>query len=281
MLQLPRKSVVVSLALHGLALVSLSRFALQPLQPALPAQPIFVWLAPPTAPTVPEPAPAEPRSAAAASKPTRAEPAPSTRPPTQPEVSRDQSREHERRKPAGTGEPVTPTDETPRQPSPPGPRSSLSPAEARQRAVDSVLEERERGSSYRSFTFPGTIAEQQKVDADEAQRRTEAGLQAPLTVFDSPSKGRAGLDEHSVPGEHFRWISDACYQNAGMNTPFTFVPLMTPTLCARSRPRDDLFMSAKPTYLMGAEERAVAAKRVQRFERLRRPTTDAVMPLQK
>jgi hypothetical protein len=284
MQQLHRKSVVVSLALHGLALVGLSWFALQPSQPGLPAQPILVWLTPPTAPDVPEAAPADPASAGAASEPTRAEPAPSTRPPMQPELSRQPSRERERQKPAGAGEAVTRTgagDETPPQSSPPRPRSSLSPAEARQRAVDGVLEERERGSSYRSFTFPGTIAEQQKLDADEALRRTEAGLQAPLTVFDSPSKGRAGLDEHTVPGEHFRWISDACYQNVEMNTPFTFVPLMTPTLCARSRPRDDLFLSAKPAYLMGAAERAATAAHVKRLERLRRPTTDAVMPLQK
>jgi hypothetical protein len=284
MQQLHRKSVVVSLALHGLALVGLSWFALQPLQPGLPAQPILVWLIPPTAPNVPEPAPVDLASAGAASEPTRAEPAPSTRPPIQPEPRREPSRERERQKPAGAGEAVTPTgagDETPLQSTPPRPRPSLSPAEARQRAVDSVLEERQRGSSYRSFTFPGTIAEQQKLDADEALRRSEAGLQAPLTVFDSPSKGRAGLDEHAVPGEHFRWVSDACYQNVEMNTAFAFVPLMTPTLCARSRPREDLFVSAKPTYLMGAEERQAATKRVQRLEHLLRPTTDAVMPLQK
>ena len=59
------------------------------------------------------------------------------------------------------------------------------------------------------------------------------------------------------------------------------IPPVPPTTCTRRPARTDLFVTAKPSYLMGAEERAAADAETQRRERLRRPTTGAVMPLAK
>jgi hypothetical protein len=42
-----------------------------------------------------------------------------------------------------------------------------------------------------------------------------------------------------------------------------------------------LFVTVKPAYLMGDEERAAIDAEIQRREHLRRPTTGAVMPLAK
>jgi hypothetical protein len=157
--------------------------------------------------------------------------------------------------------------------------------DAAQRAIDTVLKDRERESSYLSFTFPGTIGEQQSFDESERHRRTEAGLQAPLTAFDSPSKGRAGLDEKTVLGEYNKWVSDECYQTFGTSNPFLLDTVKglyaAPTThCVGVHARGDLFSSAKPSYLMDEAERAAAAEKGQRFERLRRPTTGAVMSLE-
>jgi hypothetical protein len=158
-------------------------------------------------------------------------------------------------------------------------------ADARQRAIDAVLEEHARGSSYLSFTFPGTIGEEQAFHESERHRRAEAGLQAPLTVFDSPSKGRAGLDEETVLGQYVKWVSDECYQTRGTANPFISwiahgLYAAPTTTCVKAKPRGDLFASAKPCYLMDADERAAATERLQRIERLRRPTTGAVMSLE-
>jgi len=265
-----RNGIVVSLALHTLVLLALSRLAWRTPEPAAPLSPTatFVWLVASSSSAVPEPSetstPFEP--------PPRVPPSPAVEKPPRPRAPARTATEQPAAG-AQTGGASSPEDVRTRGPSP-------NPMEARRRAVEAVLEERDHAASYRSFAFPGTIGEQQAFDEDAAHRREEAGLQAPLTAFDSPSKGRAGLEEASVPGEHFRWISDDCYQDVGMRNPFLFVPLLTPTFCARPNPRGDLFAGAKPTYLMSAAERLATAKHVERIERLRRPTTGTPMPLE-
>jgi hypothetical protein len=145
------------------------------------------------------------------------------------------------------------------------------------------LQERARAGSYRSLTFPGTIAEQEAFDEVERFRRVERGLQVPLTAFDSPAKGRAGISATNAFGQTIRWISDDCYQTSGTNNLFILPTLQalagTPvTMCTRPT-RDDLFATAKPDYLMDTEERAATQAMLERRERLRRPTTGAVLPL--
>jgi hypothetical protein len=146
-----------------------------------------------------------------------------------------------------------------------------------------VLEERAREGAYRSLTFPGTIAEHEAFEEAERLRRVESGLQAPLTAFDSPSKGRAGLTDTNPSGQITRWISDDCYQTSGTNTLFVLPSLQalagTPVTMCTHPSRDDLFATAKPDYLMDDEERAATDAAIERRERLRRPTTGAVMPL--
>jgi hypothetical protein len=158
-------------------------------------------------------------------------------------------------------------------------------SEASRRAAVDVLEERDRAGSYRSFVFPGTIAEHEAFDEAQRLRRVERGLQAPLTAFDSPAKGRAGITETDAYGRTVRWISDDCYQTTGTNNLFLLpavaglfaIPM---TSCAQPPPRADLFATAKPDYLMGADERTAAAAASARRERLRRPTTGVVMSLE-
>jgi hypothetical protein len=160
----------------------------------------------------------------------------------------------------------------------------MSVDEATRQAVRDVLRDRDVDASYRSFLFPGTIAEQQANDEAAARRHEEAGLQAPLTAFDSPSKGRAGLSETSPLGDlKMLWVSDDCYQTTGTNNPFVLDIAKglyaAPTTFCLHPTRDDLFISAKPSYLMHAQERAATEKHLQRIERLRRPTTGVAMPL--
>jgi len=59
------------------------------------------------------------------------------------------------------------------------------------------------------------------------------------------------------------------------------IPPVPPTTCPRRPARTDLFATAKPSYLMGDEERAAVDAETQRREHLRRPTTGAVMRLEK
>jgi hypothetical protein len=133
----------------------------------------------------------------------------------------------------------------------------------------------------RSFRFPGTVGEERAFRESEQLRRVERGLQEPLTAFDSPSKGRAGITEGFGNGQVIRWVTDDCYQLLGVSNPFLLFPdFWAPTtLCAQPGPRDDLFATSKPAYLMDEAERAEADAVFQRRERLRRGPTDVVMPL--
>jgi hypothetical protein len=102
-------------------------------------------------------------------------------------------------------------------------------------------------------------------------------------VFDSPAKGRAALPEPAVVAYGVHWVSDDCYVfreplDRFILPPGLFVP---PITCTRRFARADLFPTAKPSYLMSAEERAAVDAETQRREALRRPTTGAVMPLLK
>jgi hypothetical protein len=157
-------------------------------------------------------------------------------------------------------------------------------SEARRRAAAETLAERDAAKGYRSFTFPGTIAAQEAFDHAERLRRVERGLQQPLTAFDSPSKGRAGLGESTSLGQYLRWTSDDCYETGGRWNPslpeYAQALLAIPFHdCVRRQPRADLFATLKPSYLMDEDERRSAQAASERFERLRRPTTGVVMPL--
>jgi hypothetical protein len=155
-------------------------------------------------------------------------------------------------------------------------------AEARQRAASDVIEGTAHADAHRSFEFPGTIAQQRAFDESERLRRRERGLQPPLTVFDSEAKGRGGLPEEPTGPFGIHWVSDDCYVFREpldrFILPGLFVP---PTTCTHRLARADLFMTAKPRYLMRDEERKAVDAETQRRELLRRPTTDAVMPLEK
>jgi hypothetical protein len=271
-----RIGVPLSLALHALVALGVSRFAWQaPQQIAKPAAKLtsrVVWLtAPaPAAVAVPQNETAE----AGVRQPSAPDEAAIEREPEQPAPPTDQVVKPE------------PNETTTTQPPEPARRPSADLAEARRRAIDEIIDQRERDASYLSFAFPGTLGEERAFDESERHRRAEAGLQAPLTAFDSPSEGRAGLDERTVLGQYVRWISDECYQTHGTANPF-ILPIVVEVLyaaptttCVNTLPRRDLFANAKPRYLMDADERVAAAERTQRTERLRRPTTGAVMSLE-
>ena len=261
-----RAGVVLSVALHATALVVIGRIASDAREPAAspPARrPTVYWLefvgpagvvgaASPVA-IEPPPRAAEPRrpAPARAPAPRRNPPAPATAPPA-----------------------TEPAQEVPR-------AAPVDFTAARQRAAKEVLAERDNATSYRSFSFVGTIAQQAAFDDDERFARVERGLQAPLTAFDSPAKGRAGGIERNGLGQATAWVSDDCYRLSGTGNLFLdqLLPgfMNAPTICTRRDPRTDVFATAKPTYLMGSDELAEAQQAGQRFERLRRPTTGVVM----
>lgn len=67
------------------------------------------------------------------------------------------------------------------------------------------------------------------------------------SIFDSPSVGRAGLENRNALGQTQRWVSDECFQSAGMpNSIFAFpagrdIYAMAMTHCVGHEPRSDLF----------------------------------------
>ena len=263
-----RIGVPLSLALHVVVALVASRVVWQTQQPIATRAIRAIWLTAPITPpaTPPSGQPADPI-------------------PQQPIAPNEETTQPARGSPPRPTDQGPPSDSTPTatQPPTPSPRFLDDLSEARQRALESALQDEERALSYRSFTFPGTLGEQQSLRESERHRRAEAGLQAPLTAFDSPSKGRAGSSEQTAFG-YVRWLSDECYQTSG-NTNLFLLPSVQglpgpTTVCVRARPRGDLFENAKPSYLMDASERDAAAERLQRLDRLRRPTTGTVMSLE-
>jgi hypothetical protein len=176
-----------------------------------------------------------------------------------------------------------PTEDTPSRPGANTPAPDF--VEERRRAAADLLEDGARADSRRSFSFPGTIAQQRAFEESERFRRRERGLQPPLTVFDSPAKGRAALPEEQMVVYGVHWVSDDCYVFREPPDRFAvmglLIPPVPPTTCPRRPARTDLFATAKPSYLMGDEERAAVDAETQRREHLRRPTTGAVMRLEK
>lgn len=70
------------------------------------------------------------------------------------------------------------------------------------------------------------------------------------SVFDSPSVGRAGLEERTALGQTVRWVTDECFQTIGMGNMFGFpagadIYNMPMTNCVHTKPRSDLFEHLK------------------------------------
>jgi hypothetical protein len=260
-----RANVLLSVALHALTALGLGRvdwYASPPLAESRPIRGRLVRPEPPAAPTPREQPPAAREPVAPSveqSAPERpgAEPAPRAVP--SPEQTES----------AGV------------EPSPvPGEDLATRLDEALRSAFVDLDTARRRQDSVRSLRFPGTVGEERAFRESEGLRRAERGLQEPLTAFDSPSKGRAGITERFGNGQVIRWVTDDCYQLLGVSNPFLLFPdFWAPsTLCGQPRPRDDLFATSK-SYLMDDAERAEADAVFQRRERLRREPTGAVMPL--
>jgi hypothetical protein len=90
------------------------------------------------------------------------------------------------------------------------------------------------------------------------------------------------LTEEPTGPYGIHWVSDDCYVFREPTERFVLPGLFVePTTCTRRRARSDLFVRAKPAYLMGDEERTMVDAEIQRREHLRRPTTGAIMPLAK
>ena len=272
-MRLWRSGTGLSLLVHALAILGLMRATWQTPQPPAAAvlQGEIVWLGAEPAPTASEQRPAPPEPNAESADGSRSGDAPG--------LAR-RSRPGNRTPPEAVPSPSTPSPAT----TPSGP-SAPDLIEARRRAANDVLEEGARADSRRSFAFPGTIAQQRAFDDSERFRRREHGLGPPLTVFDSPAKGRAALPEQQVVVYDVHWVSDDCYVFREPTERFAvmglLIPPVPPTTCPRRPARTDLFATAKPPYLLGDEERTTVDAETQRRERLRRPTTGVVMPLEK
>jgi len=264
------RSGILSVLLHAAALYGLAGAAWHTPRPTAGPRATIVWLAAPQAP----PTPAASENQTAASEPTA----------RSAEDASKAARAAVRPRPSAPRASRPPRAET--KTAPPAAESTVAPApdllEARRRAAVEALEDAARGDSHRSFAFPGTIAEQRAFDDAQRLRARERGLQPPQSVFDSPAKGRAGLPEEPSGPFGVHWVSDDCYVFREPLERFVLRDVfIEPTTCTRRHPRTDLFLTAKPSYLMKDEERAAVDTETQRRERLRRPTTGAVMPLAK
>ena len=277
-MRLSRPGIGLSLLLHALALYGLMHWVWHPPRPAQ-LQAAIVWFAPPEL-AAPEQALAPPSPA---EQPATTAPAIESKDTSRTEVRPRRKERAVRPTPTQPPEPAI----APAQPSPPpstAPSNTSVPnlVEARRRATADVLEERARADAHRSFAFPGTIAQQRAFDESERVRRREQGLGAPLSVFDSPAKGRATLPEEPAGPFGVHWVSDDCYVFREPLDRFILPGLfVAPTTCTHRLARTDLFTTAKPRYLMRDEERKAVDAETQRRELLRRPTTGAVMPLEK
>jgi hypothetical protein len=264
-MRLSRPGIGLSLLCHALALYGLVHWAWHAPRPA-PLQAAIVWF--------------DPQGLALARPPPqeRATDEPTIGPAdtSHAEDSPRRSERPGRRKPARPAPAPAPTPPRAAAPST-APVQDL--VEARRRAAVDVVHGTARADAHRSFEFPGTIAQQRAFDESERVRRRERGLGPPLTVFDSPAKGRAGLAEEPTGPFSVHWVSDDCYVFREPLDRFVLPPslFVEPTTCTRRFARTDLFVTAKPTYLMGAEERKAVDAETQRREVLRRPTTGAVM----
>lgn len=273
-MRLWRSGIGLSLLVHALVLCGLLRaFWGTPKRSAAPAlQAAIVWLAPEPAPSAPEEGPAPAGAAAGLAGASRREDAPARARRSVPE---------NRTAPKAAITPSAPSPGEARAAAPSGPSASEL-VEARRRATVAVLKDGARADARRSFSFPGTIAQQRAFDESERLRRRERGLGPPLTVFDSPARGRAALPEEPTGPYGVHWVSDDCYVFREPLDRFILPGLFVePITCTRRLGRTDLFLTAKPSYLMGDEEPARVDAETRRRERLRRPTTGAIMPLEK
>jgi hypothetical protein len=282
-MRLSRPGIGWSLLLHALALCGVMQAVRHTPQYAPPPpKSAIVWLAQPE--SAPAPQPTEERPVATA------EPAVGSADASRAEASMGPS---ERALPPSRIQPSTPA--IARAPTPaPSPTETqpaaiarrVAPApdllEARRRAAVDVIEGTARADAHRSFEYPGTIAQQRAFDESERDRRRERGLQPPLTVFDSPAKGRAELPEETPRGIGVVWLTDDMYVFREPLDRFVLPGLFVePMTFTRRFARTDLFATAKPYYLMSDEERKAVDAEKRRRELLRRPTTGAVMPLEK
>jgi len=274
-MRLWRSGIGLSLLIHALAICGLLRVVWQtPQRPAAPVvQGEIVWLGAQPAPAAPEERLAPPEPTAKSADSSRSGDAPLPERPPQ-----------NRTAPAAVLAPSVQSPAASPATTPSGP-SVPELVEARRRAATDVLEDGVRADARRSFAFPGTIAQQRAFDESERIRRREQGLGPPLTVFDSPAKGRAALPEERTVVYGVHWVSDDCYVFREPPERFAvlglLIPPVPPTTCTKRPARTDLFVTAKPAYLMGAEERTTVDAETQRRERLRRPTTGVVMRLEK
>jgi hypothetical protein len=262
----------ISLVFHALAAFAAGRIAwtVAPAAPPESPRPNVVWFGAwspvPDAgdQTGPDEIDSEPAAAARGAVPTVAPPAaaPATTPP-----GTTQAPDILPLAPEPTPAPsdqASPAEAEPAGPPPPGP--ALDWSDLRRKAIEDFVEDRERSASYRSFSFPGTLAEEGSARVAAERRRVETGQQPVQTVFDSPSKGRAGLAAENPLGEYIVWVSDDCYARYGTNNLFILptarglfdAPMHT---CVSVQPRDDLFEHATPAYLLGVPEHDEHAQR--------------------
>jgi hypothetical protein len=270
-MRLSRSGIGLSLLFHALAIGGAMRVAWRTPQPSMPPvlQGTIVWLAAPP----PPPPTAEPTATAEAAIPDAVDRARAEGPTPR---SGRAARADRRSEPAAAPAPALPA--TP----PPATAPAPNLAEARRRATVDVIEGTARDDAHRSFAFPGTIGQQRAFDESERFRRRERGLQPPLTAFDSPAKGRTDLPEEPTGPFGVHWVADDRYVFHEPDDRFILPGLFVePTTFTRRFARTDLFLTAKPYYLMSDEERKAVEAEKQRRERLRRPTTGVVMRAEK
>jgi len=279
-MRLSRSGIGLSLLLHALAFWGVMQAVWHAPRQQHPSSPVLqgaiVWLAEPE--LAPAPPPKEERRATA--EPTIG--SEGTAHPEGPARSSERpARPNRTRPPEAT---IAPAPALPATPPPAAPNGAFAQdlVEARRRAAVDTVEGAARAEAHRSFEFPGTIAQQRAVDESERFRRREQGLQPPLTAFDSPAKGRAELPEEPSGPFGVQWLADDLYVYREPDDRFILPGLFVePITFTRRFARTDLFVTAKPYYLMSDEERKAVEAEKQRRERLRRPTTGVVMQLEK
>ena len=122
---------------------------------------------------------------------------------------------------------------------------------ASERALADIREQRAVEEGYRTFSIDDLrsgSATKGKGEGEGAGKRTRS-------IFEQMSAERAGLTYKDATGATVRWITGDCSSTSdGFGHAFAFpdsvlaadLPVV---VCGRSKPRSDLFESAKPTYL--------------------------------
>jgi len=250
-----RTAIAVSVALHAALALAAAHLAWRPaaLPPAIESPPAVMWLRDWQPPMPPR---AEEAELAAMLPPPllvpapRREPVPEPRP--APSREAEAPAEHLQPEEAPADAPPAADDEAAPRSEPPADDDSARPSvavlegvdweEERRRAIEQVLEQREREEHYHTFSLADVLEEPEAVPREPGPERSiftpgAGGRRAPSALRPGQARTRIG-----------RALADLCHALTG-GVGVGFGPFALFSACAEDNARSDLFAHLKPEYL--------------------------------